>query len=165
MSVTTLSPTAVPTVLPSDEGERIWITADTVRIVATVAESGGSFTTLEVVSPPGSGPPPHIHETEDEAFYVLDGEFELVIGERVVRGGAGTYAIAPRGIVHRFQSTGDRDGRLLVTFTPGGIEGFFRHAGTPATGDGPPPPLDASEIARTEAAGRQYGLRVVEWST
>jgi hypothetical protein len=61
-------------------------------------------------------------------------------------------------------TAGDRPGRLLVLFTPGGIEGFFREAGRAALGDGPPPAVDADEIARTEIAGRRYGLRVIAWA-
>lgn len=45
-----------------------------------------------------------------------------------------------------------------------GLEGFFREAGRPAVTDGPPPPIDDEEIARTLAAGAKYGLRVVDWA-
>jgi hypothetical protein len=50
---------------------------------------------------------------------------------------------------------------MLVGFTPGGIEGFFRESGRPATDDGPAPPLDEDEIARTNAAAPKYGLEAV----
>jgi hypothetical protein len=63
--------------------------------------------------------------------------------------------------VHRFANVGETSGRILILFTPGGLEGFFRAAGTPATGDGPAPPLDAAEIARTGAAASDHGLRIV----
>jgi hypothetical protein len=53
---------------------------------------------------------------------------------------------------------------MLVMFTPGGLEGFFREAGIRADGDGQPPPVDAAEIARTEVAAGRYGLRVVDWA-
>jgi hypothetical protein len=52
----------------------------------------------------------------------------------------------------------------LLVYTPGGIEGFFRESGRPASGDGPAPPLDSDEIARSEVAGRRYGLEVVDWA-
>ncbi len=122
------------------------------------------YTLLEVLAAPGNGSPPHIHENEDESFYVLDGAFELLMGERVRALETGEYAFVPRGTVHRFQCAGGRPGRLLILFTPGGIEGFFREAGRAALGDGPPPAVDADEIARTEAAGRRYGLRVIAWA-
>jgi quercetin dioxygenase-like cupin family protein len=146
-------------------GERIWIAGDTMWLKATAADTGGAYTLLEVLAAPGGGPPPHIHVNEDETFYVLDGVFELLIGPRVVRAEAGTYAFVPRGTIHRFRCIGGRSGRMLVMFTPGGIEEFFRTAGTPAIGDEPPPPIDAQEIARTEVAAARYGLRVVDWGS
>jgi quercetin dioxygenase-like cupin family protein len=150
--------------LEAGTGERVWIAGDTMSFKATAADTGGAFTLIEVLAAPGGGPPPHIHDNEDESFYVLDGVFEILIGERVVRAEQGAFALVPRGTVHRFRCTGDRPGRMLILFTPGGIEGFFREAGRPAAGDGPAPPGDAAEILRTEAAAPRYGLRVVEWS-
>lgn len=144
-------------------GERLWIAGDTLWLKATAADTGGAYTLIEILAAPGGGPPPHTHENEDEAFYVLEGTFELLVGERVITAGPGGYASVPRGTVHRFRCTGDQPGRLLILFTPGGIEGFFREAGQPAAGDGDPPPIDAAEIARTEVAGAKYGLRVVAW--
>ena len=163
MTVAT-QPRAIPLVLPAGDGERIWIAGDTVRITATSEETAGAFTMLEVLVSPGSGPPLHIHEAEDEAFYVLDGEFEFVVDGEVSRVGAGGFVLVPRQTAHAWHNAGDAPARLLVMFTPGGLEGFFREAGQVAGDDGPAPPVDAAEIARTEAAGRRYGLRVVDWS-
>jgi quercetin dioxygenase-like cupin family protein len=155
---------ARPRTLGPNDGERIWIAGDTLWLKATAADTGGAYTLLEVLAAPGGGPPPHIHENEDESFYVLDGAFELLMGQRVMALKTGAYAFVPRGTVHRFQCAGDRPGRLLILFTPGGIEGFFREAGRAAHRDGPPPAVDADEIARTEVAGRRYGLRVIAWA-
>jgi quercetin dioxygenase-like cupin family protein len=150
--------------LESGTGERIWIAGDTLSLKATARETGGAYTLIEVLAAPGGGPPPHIHDNEEETFYVLDGAFEILIGERVIRAQRGAFALVPRGTVHRFRCIGDGPGRMLVLFTPGGIEGFFREAGRAAVGASPAPPVDAAEIARTEAAARRYGLRVVDWS-
>jgi hypothetical protein len=73
----------------------------------------------------------------------------------------GGFAYVPRGTVHTFANAGETTGRLLVGFTPGGIEGFFREAGRPATDDGPAPPVDDDEIARTIAAASTYGMQLV----
>jgi hypothetical protein len=96
-------------------------------------------------------------------LYVLDGDFEILFGDHLVSAKSGALAFVPRGTVHRFRCVGDRAGGILLIYTPGGIEGFFREAGTPANGDGPAPPVDSAEIARTDIAGRRYGLQVVNW--
>jgi quercetin dioxygenase-like cupin family protein len=147
--------------LPASEGERIWIVGDTMTFKATGESTGGGLTLVENLTAPGGGPPPHIHTREDEFFYVLDGSFEIRIGHEVHRVGPGGFAFVPRGTVHNFRNAGERPARILVGFTPGGIEGFFRASGRPATDDGPAPPVDEDEIARTTAAAARYGLEAV----
>jgi quercetin dioxygenase-like cupin family protein len=149
--------------LTRGEGERVWIAGDTLTIKASADDTAGSLTLVEVEAAPAEGPPPHIHTRADEALYVLEGQFEIVIGARRQSCGPGTFAFVPRGTVHRFSCSGDRPGRILAFFTPGGMDNFFRDAGRPATDDGPPPPVDADEIARTQAAGERHGLQVVTW--
>ena len=150
--------------LKPKDGEKIWIVGDTMWLKATSAETRGAYTLIENIALPGNGPPPHVHENEDESMYVIDGEFEILLGEQIVDGKPGAFEFVPRRTVHRFQCTGDRPGKILLLFTPGGIEEFFREAGVPATDDGPALPVDAAEIARTEIAGKRYGLRVVSWN-
>jgi quercetin dioxygenase-like cupin family protein len=143
------------------EGERIWIVADTMTFKATGETTGGSLVLLENLTAPGGGPPPHIHSREDEFFYVLDGTFEIRIGDDVHALGPGGFAFVRRGTVHNFRNTAETASRILVGFTPGGIEGFFRESGRRATDDGPAPPVDDDEIARTMAAAPKYGLEAV----
>ena len=148
-------------VAPGD-GERIWIVGDTMTLKATAESTGGSLVLLENLTTPGGGPPLHSHETEDEFWYVLDGTFEIRIGDEVHTLGPGGFAVAPAGVVHNFRNGGETPSRVLVGFTPGRIDGFFRESGRPATDDGPAPPMDADELARTMAAAPRYGLRVAE---
>jgi quercetin dioxygenase-like cupin family protein len=143
------------------EGERIWIVGDTMTFKATGATTGGKLLLFENLTTPEGGPPPHIHTHEDESFFVLDGTFEVRIGEELHVLEAGGYAYVPRGTVHNFRNTAETASRILVGFTPAGIEGFFRESGRPATDDGPAPPVDDDEIARTMAAARKYGLEAV----
>ena len=155
---TTTAPTTAGYAVPAGEGERIWIVADTMTLVATAESTGGSLMLLENLTAPGGGPPPHLHTREDEFFWVLDGSFEIRIGDEVHALGPGGFAFVPRGTVHNFRNTAETPSRILVGFTPGGMEGFFRESGRPATDDGPAPALDADEIARTMAAASRYGV-------
>ena len=148
-------------VAAAGEGERVWIVGDTMTFKATGESTGGSLVLIENLTAPGSGPPPHVHTREDEFFYVLDGTFEVRIGGRVHALGAGGFAFVPRGTVHNFRNTADVASRILVGFTPGGIEGFFRESGRPAVDDGPAPPVDDDEIGRTMVAAPRYGLEAV----
>ena len=147
--------------VPTGDGERVWITGDTMTFKATGESTGGSLVLLENLTAPGGGPPPHVHTREDEFFYVLDGTFEIRIGDELHALGPGGFAYVRRGTVHNFRNTSDTASRILVGFTPGGIEGFFREAGRPAVDDGLAPPVDDDEIARTMVAAQRYGLESV----
>ena len=149
--------------IPAGDGERIWIVADTMTLKATGATTGGRLLLLENLTSPGGGPPPHIHTREDEFFYVLDGTFEIRIGDELHALGPGGFAYVPRGTVHNFRNTADTPSRILIGFTPAGMEGFFRESGRPATDDGPAPPVDDDEIARTLAAAPKYGVEAVDF--
>ena len=160
-ALTTPPTTTAGYAIAAGEGERIWIVGDTMTLKATGESSGGSLVLLENLTAPGGGPPPHIHTQEDEFWYVLDGTFEIRIGDEVHAVGPGGFAYAPRGTVHNFRNTADTPSRILVGFAPGGMEGFFRESGRPATDDGPAPPVDEDEIARTMAAAPKYGVEAV----
>ena len=147
--------------IEAGDGERIWIVGDTMTLKATADSTGGSLVLLENLTAPGGGPPPHVHTRDDEFFFVLDGTFEIRIGDEVHALGAGGFAYVPRGTVHNFRNTADTPSRILVGFTPAGMEGFFRESGRPATDDGPAPPVDEDEIARTMAAAEKYGMEAV----
>jgi quercetin dioxygenase-like cupin family protein len=116
-------------------------------------ESAGRVTVLEATIAPQSGPPPHIHDREDETFYILDGEFEFLAGDTTVRAGAGSFVFAPRGQVHAYRNVGEREARLLVTIMPAGIETFFRHLD--ALPPGPP------DLAKITAIAREYGITIL----
>lgn len=161
---TTAATTATGYSLAAGQGERIWIVADTMMLKATGEDTDGGLVLLENLTAPGGGPPPHVHTREDEFWYVLDGTFEIRVGDQVHALGPGGFAYAPRGTIHNFRNTAETPSRVLVGFTPGGIEGFFREAGRPASDDGPAPPVDDDEIARTMAAARAYGFEDLAFS-
>src|SRR3954470_4275578 len=80
---------------------------------------------MEALVPPGGGPPPHIHTREDETYYILSGQIEVVLGEETLVAGPNDFVKVPRGTVHRFTNTGTETARMLLTFTPAGIEHWF----------------------------------------
>ena len=50
----------------------------------------------------GSGPPPHVHEREDEAFYVLEGSYEVTVGNDRFDAREGFFIYAPRTVPHSY---------------------------------------------------------------
>ena len=107
------------------EGERLVLGDVTILVRAAAEATGGAFTLFEEV-PPLADTPRHVHEREDELFYVLEGEHVFEVGDEEHRVGPGGTVFAPRGIPHAQRRVVPGKGRLLVLTAPGGFEGFFR---------------------------------------
>src|SRR6516164_376524 len=99
--------------------------ADVTEIVATRDQTGGSIGLFRQTIAPKSGPPTHIHQTEDEFFYVVKGEFKFKLGDRIVSAPAQSVMFVPRGTAHTFQNVGTEPGVILVGVTPRGFEKMF----------------------------------------
>jgi mannose-6-phosphate isomerase-like protein (cupin superfamily) len=96
-------------------------------------ETGGGLTLLENIVAPGDGPPLHLHRGEDEAWIILEGVFRFLLGDELASAPGGSFVFVPRGTPHCFQNVGDEPARILVLFTPSGMERFFeRFAELPA---------------------------------
>jgi quercetin dioxygenase-like cupin family protein len=144
---------------PSSSGLAFWGPGDSYRFLITGAESGGAYFAMEAIVPAGGGPPPHIHRNEDETFYVLEGEVEFLLGDRLVKGTAGDFVNVPRGTVHRFHNASAARARLILTFTPAGIEKFFEETLERAKDPDQPPPDNIQEVAaRYAEAAPRYGM-------
>ena len=114
--------------LPPGEGETLWVLGDFVTLKAQSDE----LTLFEGVIPPEGGPPPHIHQQQEEAFYVLEGAFSFLSGDKTIEAGPGSFMWIPRGTLHTFKNTGAEIGRFVSTSTfPGSHERFFRDVGVP----------------------------------
>src|SRR5262252_10817391 len=94
-------------------------------------DTNGAFSLFEATLVPGTEPPPHVHSREDELFYVLEGEFDVYVGEEVFNGKAGECIFLPRFKPHAFVIRSPRL-RVLILFAPAGVEQAFRSGGSPA---------------------------------
>jgi len=111
--------------LGADGGERLVFGEATIVIRASAETTGAAFTLFEEV-PPLADTPLHVHENEDELFYVLEGEHVFRVGDEEFPTGPGGLVFAPRGVPHAQRRVVPGSGRLLVITTPAGLEGFFR---------------------------------------
>lgn len=99
--------------------------ADVTELVATRDQTGGALGLFRQTIAPGSGPPAHVHQGEDEFFYVVSGEFKVKLGDRITSVPAGSVIFVPRGTAHAFENVGAEPGVVLVGVTPGGFEKMF----------------------------------------
>jgi len=138
-------------------GKTVSVLGDKYTFKAADKDTGGAYALWEIATPPtAAGPPAHVHEREDEAFYILEGELTFQIGERTVQAAAGTFAFAPRGIVHKFFNPGAKPAKALVIVSPGGFEKALEEMAQIAPrGDQPP------DMEKLLAIANKYGLKIL----
>lgn len=89
---------------------------------ASATSTRGAFTLIE--SRTDGGAPPHIHEREDEAMYVLEGRIVAHVGDDEFTVDAGGFVFMPRGVLHDWDVAGET-ARVLILATPAGLERFL----------------------------------------
>lgn len=82
-----------------------------------ICESTFCFETYE---PPGAGVPLHIHTTQDEFIYVLEGQLAVQLAEERLRANVGDLVRLPRGIAHAYANMSDMPARTLFWVSPAG---------------------------------------------
>jgi quercetin dioxygenase-like cupin family protein len=115
-----------------------------VEILTTSEETEGRSCLMTQVSPPGGGPPPHSHQNEDETFFVLEGEYELLVNGASHRLLPGDVMHATRGSVHTFRNVGTTPGKMLIAVVPGGFEKYLEEISKFSIPDGMPQVLEIS---------------------
>jgi quercetin dioxygenase-like cupin family protein len=139
------------------EGDRRWVIDELDTIKATAAQTGGLFGLKESKAPRGAAPPLHVHEREDEACYVLEGDVTFFVGDDAIRASAGAWAYLPRGIPHTMRIDSS-EARTLWLVVPGGFEAFFADTFPAAEDDRPPAPPGLEQIAEAAAT---YGVTLL----
>jgi quercetin dioxygenase-like cupin family protein len=126
-------------------------------------DTNGAFSLLEATLAPGNEPPPHVHSCEDELFYVLEGEFDIYVGEEAFNVTQGECVFLPKFSPHGFVIRSHRLS-VLILYTPGGVEEAFGKMSSPA--QTLEPPTDAltysqSDLEQTARRFREYGVQIL----
>jgi len=95
-------------------------------------DTGGAYCLLEVSAAAGVSVPRHTHTREDESYYVLSGELEVVVGGEVFVLKPGDSLMAPRDIPHELRNPGSGENHFLLIFSPSGFEEFVMATAIPA---------------------------------
>ncbi len=140
-----------PKVIKGSNGKLLSVLGSPVTIKLRGEDTGGAFSQVIAGANPNDGPPLHVHHNEDEAFYVLEGELEIRIGDELHAATPGTLVYGPKGIPHTFRNVGSTYAEMLVTLIPAGFENFFEEAHELGLA-GPP------QVDDVVAAGRKYDL-------
>lgn len=118
--------------------------------------TGGHFSLIEQVIPAGFESPWHMHRSEDESFYVLEGQMSVILedGHRLLQ--AGDFAFGPRNVPHGFRIEGDAPARILLMTTGSDFADFIAETSVPS--DTPPA---APDMALLMAAAERHNIAIL----
>jgi quercetin dioxygenase-like cupin family protein len=109
-----------PGVVRAGEGEHHDVLGHTLLFKTQTSELDGAALLWELISPPGTMVPPHVHAVEDEFIYVAEGELEVMIGDQKLTAGAGDLLKMPKNVPHGIWQKGDAPTRTLWMVVPAG---------------------------------------------
>lgn len=154
-------PSVAPIGLGPGEGEALWFLGILVTIKSSSETTGGQVAVIEHLGRRGAGSPTHVHQREDEWFYVVQGDLTFWVGGQVIAAPAGSFVYGPRRIPHSFTVDSD-EARWLLVSEPAGFEGFIRAFGEPAQRlEIPPPASEPPDMDALAAAAAEYGIELL----
>ncbi len=148
-----------PLVRNVDDQPTITFPGHPMKSLIESADSEGGISLFEVTVPPKtSGPPPHIHQHEDEYFIILEGELRVLNGDDIITARPGMVATLTRGHQHTFWNNTDKDVRYLLGIAPGHFGGFFDQVVMDIQARGAVAPQEIIAIVGERAAQRGVEL-------
>src|SRR5688500_4155926 len=110
-------------IVQSGQGEPITIGPASMSIKS---ESDRLFVAEHFMPPNFAGPPPHVHDEMDHAFYVLEGSVRFLMAGKESIAGPGSFVYVPNAVVHSFGNPSESQTRFLEINVPGGFHRYYR---------------------------------------
>jgi quercetin dioxygenase-like cupin family protein len=124
-------------------------------------QTGGAFSVRDNLGRRGHASPVHVHDRDDETFFVLDGELRVLVGQEEHAAGPGTVAVLPRRLRHAYIVT-SATARFLTLHTPSGFEQFAAEVGQAAQAlTLPPGPAGPPDLAALTRAAARHGITML----
>jgi quercetin dioxygenase-like cupin family protein len=136
--------------VPHNTAEKIKVHGGWLSFLAVGDQTNGAYALIETANDPSTGVRLHVHEREDETWFILEGEYMFQVGRETISAHAGDYVFGPRNVPHSYANRGTSVARALIMVTPAGFEGFWRESARL----GP-------DAAAHEALGLKYGVKSV----
>ncbi|MFK7896134.1 MAG: cupin domain-containing protein [Myxococcota bacterium] len=114
----------------AEDDRPIRFIGDLFTIKADTNATRGAYSLTEtLVSPKAEGPPPHHHDSCEEAFYIASGQLDFVVDGESLSAKAGSFVVVPRGAAHVYSNPLPEPARVLVMISPPGFEKEFERMG------------------------------------
>ena len=146
-----------PVVVPAGTGLFVELGDHRGHAKISSRDTQGDFLLVEVEVDPDGGTPPHIHNREDETFYIQQGRFSFLIGDETIEAGPGDTLFAPRDIPHAWRCISEEGGKTLILITPGAnFESFALGMGERGI-----TPLDPACLPHLLALADEHGIEIL----
>ena len=120
------------------------VNANVLDVKISGSDTNGDLAIFEQTSlSQGKGTPLHVHTSQDEIFYVIEGAYYFQVGEEKYNLTTGDSIFLPRQVPHAWTQKSEK-GKLIVVLQPAGkLENFFV---TVAALDHEPTPKEMANI-------------------
>ena len=148
-----------PSIKHQPKSNRYYFDVGIGSVCLSGTDTGAAYCLIEASLAPGMGVPRHTHTREDEAYVVLVGELEVIVGDQVFVLKPGDTLIAPRAIPHQLRNSGAVENHYLLTFSPSGFEGFVMATAVPAPDNAAAPTKPpATAVRNVHDLATEYGI-------
>ncbi len=144
-----------PLIVKPGEGKEVTAFGDTILFKIVGEQTGNSITIGLVTTPPGAGPPLHVHHRDHEIFITESGDLEMNVHGEWKKAPPGSVVFLPKDVPHQFRNAGETPSRMWVIALPSGFETFFETVATEFTSGGPP------DMGRILAICADHGLEIL----
>jgi quercetin dioxygenase-like cupin family protein len=149
---TTLS----PIIVQPGAGKDLSAFGDIMTVMLGAEQTGNLLSVLFDVTPPGGGPPLHVHRREDEIFLVVEGRISYCVNGEWTEVPPGGVVYLPREVPHCYRNVGETPSRQWVITTPSGFEVFFSRCAEEFAKAGGP------DMGRIAEISHEHGMTALE---
>ena len=126
-------------IIQAGEGKALSLRGTQVAYKAEGDRPGGGPTFLEFTAAPGFSTGDHVHSRIEEIFYVVEGQFQIRAGDRMLRAGPGDFVLVPPGVPHGFGNPDGGPAKMVLLISPAGVhERYFEELAELLAKPGPP---------------------------
>ncbi len=114
-----------PFIAQPGAGEDLQAFGNILTVMLSGEQTAGTISVMSECTPPGGGPPLHVHSREDEIFLVVEGHLSYYAEGQWTEVGVGGAVYLPKGCVHCYRNMGTTPSRHWIITAPSGFEKFF----------------------------------------